>query len=290
MACFRPIKAWRLANGSIHFGAEKGDCHALTLPCGYCLGCRLSRAQGWAVRCMHEASMHAVSSFVTLTYDDEHYSPSLNYRDFQLFMRRLRRAKGAVRFFMCGEYGEKFKRPHFHALLFGVGFSDLKPCGRDIYQSGELDRLWERGYASVGSVSHESAGYVARYSVKKVFGPQARYHYERVHLGTGELVQVEPEFAHMSLKPGIGKPWFLKYWREVYVPRDGVCLAGGRVVRAPRAYDRYLAEISSDLRDYKDYERYVRSAQFVDDTTPERLATREAVAAARLSVSQRRLE
>ena len=58
----------------------------------------------WAVRCMHEASMHMFNLFVTLTYDDNHLPEynSLNYKHFQDFMKRLRKAHNGVRFYMCG--------------------------------------------------------------------------------------------------------------------------------------------------------------------------------------------
>ena len=73
--------------------------------------------------------MHAQSAFITLTYADE-YLPSdgkLKYLDFQLFMKRLRKYCGKeISFFMCGEYGEKTARPHYHACIFGYDFDDKK--------------------------------------------------------------------------------------------------------------------------------------------------------------------
>lgn len=47
----------------------------------------------WAVRCVHEAQLYDTSYFVTLTYNDAHlpYSSQLVKRDFQLFVKRLRR-------------------------------------------------------------------------------------------------------------------------------------------------------------------------------------------------------
>lgn len=237
---------------------------------------------------MHEAQMHAGSSFVTLTYSDEHFHPSLNYSQFQLFMKRLRRSKGACRFFMCGEYGSINFRPHFHALLFGVQFGGLQECGKNIYRSAELERLWPYGFSSIGSVSYESAHYVATYSLKKVFGSRADSYYTRVDPATGEYLRVVPEFARMSLKPGVGYSWFQKYWREVYVPRDGVVLQGGRVAPPPRYYDSLLEKVSEDQLEYKKFLRYSNSIRFVDDTTPERLAVREHCAKARLDFKQQR--
>lgn len=231
--------------------------------------------------------MHDVSAFVTLTYDDEHYSPSLNYSDFQRFMKRVRKRYGATRFFMCGEYGENTLRPHFHALLFGRYFERSSQIGRDLWRSSELERLWPFGHSSFGEVTLESAGYCARYSVSKVSGPLADSHYCRVDHSTGEFVYVTPEFGHMSLKPGIGWTWFQKYWRDVYAARDGVVLKRGQTVPAPRYYDNLLLELDSGLREFKDFERYRRSLEFSADGTRDRLAVREAVAFARLKFNKR---
>ena len=80
---------------------------------GFSRGCRLERSRQWAVCCMHEASLYDFNSFVTLTYNDENLPEfnSLDYRHFQLFMKRLRKefAPTNIRFYMCGEYGEDFE-------------------------------------------------------------------------------------------------------------------------------------------------------------------------------------
>lgn len=184
--------------------------------------------------------MHKVSSFVTLTYDEEHYKVSLEYRDFQQFMYRVRARYGPTRFFMGGEYGETTGRPHFHALLFGREFDRTNQVSEEAFESPALQSLWPFGFSSVGDVTLQSAQYVAKYCVKKITGKEAEAHYLRVDKQTGEYVYVQPEFGHMSLKPGLGYEWFSKYWKEVYGPRDGVPLKGGVVVPAPRYYDTLL--------------------------------------------------
>ncbi len=130
MACYYPLRAWR---GPGRTGAlsiawtRQGSSHVeLQLPCGQCIGCRLERSRQWAVRCMHEASLYSFNSFVTLSYSPE-CLPSLDslcVRDFQLFMKRLRKQFSKVRFFHCGEYGDDTRRPHYHALLFNLHFDD----------------------------------------------------------------------------------------------------------------------------------------------------------------------
>lgn len=277
--------------------SERGQIsQELKLPCGQCIGCRVQRAQGWAIRCMHEAQMHEVNSFVTLTYNDDNIQASLRYSDFQLFMKRLRKVNdGKVRFFCAGEYDDNL-RPHFHALLFGCRFPNAKEVGKELYRSAELERLWPHGFSSFGSVTYASAAYVARYALKKITGPSAPEHYERVDVRTGELVQCVPEFCHMSLKPGIGRAWFDRYWRDVYMARDAVVVKG-KLHSPPRYYDHLLASLTAassmgifandPLEAEKELDRYTKSERFKDDCTPERLLVRESVMKARMNLYQR---
>lgn len=231
--------------------------------------------------------MQAGGSFVTLTYDDEHFSPSLEYADFQRFMYRVRQKFGRTRFFCAGEYGESTGRPHFHALLFGLHFRDGKAVGADLYRSPTLEALWPFGFSSFGEITQQSAAYCAKYATKKITGAAADQHYLRCDSRTGELVHCAPEFGHMSLKPGIGYSWFQKYWRDVYKVRDGVVYPGGLTVPPPKYYDKLLLDMDHELREWKDFERYTKSKEFASDCTPERLAVREHVAKARINFHKR---
>ena len=149
MACYHPIDAWRARVGvyptgkvPIVFKEAYGDpSTAMKVLCGQCIGCRLERSRQWAIRCMHEASLHPINCFLTLTYNDAslHYCslpdlatgevigkvPTLFPRDVVLFLKRLRKKFGeGIRFFQCGEYGSQFSRPHHHMILFGFDFAD----------------------------------------------------------------------------------------------------------------------------------------------------------------------
>ena len=229
--------------------------------------------------------MHETNSFVTLTYDDEHYSPSLNYLDFQRFMYRLRQRVGRVRFFVCGEYGETTLRPHFHCIIFGYHFVDGVSCGKLIYSSKVLSELWPFGFSSFGALSYQSAAYVAGYCLKKLSGNYIPS--TVVDMRTGEFVDRVPELGHMSLKPGIGYTWFAKYWREVYGVRDGCVLKGGKQVPAPRYYDKCLQRLDPDLAEDKFFARYLNAERFLEDTTPARLKVREDVTLARFKQQER---
>lgn len=299
MACFHPLEAFRTSGGEVVF-VERGDIVAtLALPCGRCLGCRLERARQWSIRVMHEASQWPCSSFVTLTYDDEHLPSggSLFYPDFQRFMKRLRKSRPGrvIRFYMCGEYGEQTVRPHYHACLFNEDFSKDRKVWRDfgsgcvVYRSSELERLWPFGMTSVGELTRESAEYVARYVVKKVTGAPAAEHYKVIDRETGEVSWREPEFTHMSLKPGIGSAWFGRYGASDVVPHDRVVHAG-RVGVVPRYYDRLLSRVDPEALELMKMAREARARARFGDSTPERLAVREQVAAARFSAFRRKLK
>lgn len=244
------------------------------------------------MRCVHEAQLHDENSFITLTYSDEHLPDdySVSVRDLQLFMKRMRKRFGRMRFLACGEYGERTLRPHYHAILFGFQFPDLQPYKVNhnadvLYTSAALSDTWGQGLATVGAVSFESAGYVARYSLKKITGRQAREHYTRTHPLTGETVQVRPEFLTMSRRPGIGAAWWDRYASDVY-PSDHVVIRGVRM-KPPRFYDQRLAQ--EDLDDLK-HERVQRARQHADNNTPERLAVREELQRIRLEQLKRTTE
>jgi len=279
MACFSPLVAFKTDSGEIVFGRERG--RELKLPCGQCVGCRLERSRQWAVRCMHEVQMHESSCFITLTYSDEFVPPDfgLHYSDFQKFMKRVRaRFRARVRFYMCGEYGETYSRPHFHCILFGIDFQDKyywrrSESGHDLYRSSLLEKLWSFGQCEIGSVTFESAAYIARYCVEKLVNPGAEW---IVDPETGELYEREQEFTRMSLKPGIGATWFAKYKSEVY-PLDRVVMRG-REMKPPRFYDRLMKlDDKGTMSDDVEYGRYLRSLKLTDDNTYERLRTREIV-------------
>ena len=105
--------------------------------------------------------MHEQSCFITLTFNDEELNKranpgSLNVRDFQLFMKKLRKKhpEKKICFFHCGEYGEKNNRPHYHALIYNHDFPDRKLFKQrkeiKLYTSKELEELWPYGFSTIG--------------------------------------------------------------------------------------------------------------------------------------------
>ncbi|WNK14333.1 MAG: replication initiator protein [Microvirus sp.] len=246
--------------------------------------------------------MHEEKCFITLTYDQQNVpqSASLNKRDWQLFMKKLREkvAPKKIRFFMAGEYGSKGNRPHYHAIIFGHQFDDMvewkKTKTGAVWISKTLETVWGAGFTSVGTVTAQSAAYVAKYCQKRVSGEAAKKmnpitglrHYERIDTTTGEITTVEPEFACMSNRPGIGASWLDK-WETDALPRDEIRI-DGKVRRVPEYFlGRFKARDESlnkgkMFRDVE-FKRWLKSEEFKDDRTPERLAVREAVAKASIT-------
>ena len=258
MPCFNPLRAWRSADftgqrsGSkvpLVFDRKLGLEHTeMIIPCGQCAGCRLERARQWAVRCLHEASLHEQNCFLTLTYDDEHLPAcnSLNKRDFTLFFKRLRKRYGrGIRYFQCGEYGELLYRPHHHCIIFGFDFPDKQPfrstSAGTLYVSDSLSSLWDKGFCTIGGVTFDSTCYVARYIMKKITGSRAEDHYN------GRL----PEYVTMSRRPGIGRLFYDKYKGDMF-NTDKCVVTDKFVCKPPKYYDKLYdidyPERMSDLK------------------------------------------
>lgn len=240
----------------------------ILVPCGKCLGCRLDQSKDWANRLMMELQYHDSAYFVTLTYDDAHIpvndyvdqmtgevckSLSLCKRDFQLFMKRLRKhfPNDKIRFYACGEYGSTTFRPHYHAIIFGLHLDDLRFYKKSkegfiyntsdsfsecwsIYHApvvGDLDdeQGWYEplGHAVIGEVSWETCAYTARYVTKKLEGDDKLFY---------EFCNIEPPFTLMSRKPGIAYQYYLDHPDQM--ARDSFCLASGRKAKPPRYFDK----------------------------------------------------
>ncbi|QXP08170.1 MAG: replication initiator protein [Arizlama microvirus] len=289
MPCYSPLQAIQDEGGRVQIVGRGNALASFSLRCGRCIGCRLLYSQMWAIRCVHESKGWERNCVVTLTYRDADLPSDSNlvYRDFQLFMKRVRKhfAPDTVRFFCGGEYGEKNGRPHFHAVLFNCDFDDKvvykEREGRPVlWTSSRADKLWRLGDVVVGECTFDSAAYIARYVVKKVYGDLAALHY--VDPDTGVLLC--PEFAHMSLKPGIGFNWLSKFRSDVLVDLK-ITERGGHKVSLPRLYMKYL-EKWADIEPLK-LKQKLELGKLWRDNTPQRLRDKARVASARLGLANR---
>lgn len=291
MGCDSPLRGWRdVHTGGLTFRRESGI-ERMEVSCGSCLGCRIDYGSMWAMRATHEASLYEFdrgNSFITLTYRDQWacesleqvknkwYVPddwSLHAEHVTLFLKRLRKmlAPVKVRYFYVGEYGRKCKhgvdlrhfkceycflgRPHYHMCLFGYRPDDLEAYSSDggitRYTSKIIADKWRYGFVDVGDVNEASAGYAARYAMKKINGAigDDRYiSYDEY----GVVTFLAREFARMSTggicddcgrrdcvnaPGGLGKRWFRKFHSDVF-PLDETPVVGrGVVKKVPRYYD-----------------------------------------------------
>ena len=244
---------------------------------------------------MHEAQMHRVNSFVTLTYDQVHLpvDRSLDVRHFQLFMKRLRKARSPqkIRFYHCGEYGPQTLRPHYHAALFGCDFPDQvevdggSKSGEQMWSSAELTSIWGKGLTTVQPLTFETAAYVAGYIIGKAQGLEAsRRALERVDPVTGETWEVAPEYSTMSRRPGIGSRWLEEYQDDVY-PHDFVVRSGGAKLAPPKFYDKKIDE--DLLAELKERRAERGRERRMTHETPARRKAREEIVRARKAMSTR---
>lgn len=310
MACYSPIQAWPgplNRNGKRPLVFKRPRDFAVKevwTPCNLCIGCQLERGRQWAMRCMDEARMWPVNSFITLTYDDEHLPAdgNLSVRVWQLFMKKLRKhCSEEIRFLMCGEYGPKFGRPHYHALIFNWEFPDrelhcVSPSGEKVFRSEVLRKIWGNGYVSVGDVTFGSAAYVARYALKKVGGVSSSDHY--VDERTGELRA--PEFRLMSRRPGLGRAFYEKFKLDMF-PLDYRIIDGVKTVPARYYGSLYERENPADFQRIK-LERVARASRgeyvvntvnrrvWVPSTDSARLAVKEEVKLAQIRRLSKSLE
>lgn len=261
----------------------------------------MAYSREWAIRITHEAQMHDKSCFLTLTYNDSNLPAhgQLVKRDLQLFFKRLRKICGRFRYVACGEYGELKRRPHFHVALFGLDFSEDRIeygsgiRGDAIFVSRTLASVWNKSLFpmghTIGSLTFESAAYIARYITKKVTGVGASPLPLACDPESGEMVMPNPEFLLCS--KGIGRSWFNEYFMADVYPHARVITAQGTPAPVPRYYKSLLKEYGTDVafdmsartmaRLYTDLDKRI-----VEDM-PERRAARSVYAKARTGVFKR---
>lgn len=272
MGCFHPNVMRRFVSdtGAYEYRFEGGasyeraddlyfepDRARFLVPCGKCVGCRIDRSRVWADRMALELEDNAGRGvFVTLTYDNAHLpwcfyndTPTLNKRDCQLFMKRLRkRFPGRrIRYYLAGEYGPKNGRPHYHAILFGITMADFGDCivhhyngiGQPVFQSDVLADIWRCGFVSIAPCTYATCAYVARYTLKKVYAGDD---------GDGLNYEQVPEFSLSSRRPGIG---LLRASELVIrnVPINIRCADGVRQIYLSRAFFRSAARQAAKMID-----------------------------------------
>nr|QJB18855.1 MAG: replication initiator protein [Microvirus sp.] len=251
MQCFKPIQ---LLNPKTHT--------YMSVPCNKCLGCRMARSSEWALRCLHELPYWEDSSFVTLTYAAENLieGNTLSKIELQLFFKRLRKnltckpkkkekcavctnKKCKIKYYACGEYGDEKKRPHYHAIIFGISKNEHKTEKRwdnrkkkfyHIVKDGVLTDSWKNGEVQIGTVTYDSCRYVAGYLDQKLYGEKQKQTYNK----TSRLPPFQLVSAGLGLRYAVENQEQL--YRQLYTTIQGV------KVPIPRYYKKKL-DLKADL-------------------------------------------
>lgn len=277
---YRPIQITNRGSGFLpYLDEETGEYfEPFSLPCGTCLGCRLDYSRAWADRCAEECLTSPSEScyFITFSYAPECINHLLVWQkpdgtlydepqvtlckdDFVLFKKNLLRQyefhmnhKG-IRFYMCGEYGGKNHRPHFHAIVFNLPIPDLKAWSMhyvgnipiQIYRSELIEGIWNKGYVWIEKANWANAAYTARYVQKKQGMTTKAFREEFEKSG------LTAEYVNMSRMPGIGT--------DFYEQNRDKWFRLGRTVSLP-AHDNIPAKIVRPARLFT--EKY---SKFLDD-------------------------
>jgi hypothetical protein len=238
---------------------------SILVPCNQCLNCRITKAYMWTCRILLESLSHALSSFVTLTYNEDFLPPraSLKSDDLKNFFKRLRsnaeyqdfktaercgypRFK-KYRYYACGEYGRKDERPHYHIALFGHGHQEGK---------GEIERAWSKdgnpmGIVHVGELNNFSARYIAGYVCKKL-----GYDVQNKRMESIELRGREKQFHRMSKNPPLGTEAIKKLGSKAGDKKFSKVVQNGKEITIDRTLRKKLMRIQGYGQDYELLSKY----------------------------------
>lgn len=177
------------------------------VPCGKCANCLSTRTKQIELEANYELKQFNYGSFVTFTYDNPHLLSmckavqvngetvfSLDYTHFQLFLKRLRQnisrkinsditklnrgISPNFKYIVCGEYGDKFGRCHFHCLFFGL---DWKIC-RSLFELSWKDNNGFIGLIDSKPIKDGALRYVLKYMSKSLTTEENKKLYDNVGL------------------------------------------------------------------------------------------------------------
>lgn len=178
----------------------------ITVKCGKCDTCKRERQQQWAIKLINEAKYHKKACFITLTFDNKilldknskayKYGANASFvfninnskEYFKKFIKRLRKKyyEKNITFYHVGEYGEKTKRPHHHAIIFGINFEEdrtemqLSKTGKTQYFSKTLSELWACGRVSIQDLNSNNTIYICQYTLKKFKNNELNKRYKSI--------------------------------------------------------------------------------------------------------------
>lgn len=266
--------------------------HLNLYPCGNCLNCINMKRYHWVKKLSIEKQFWKNTYFITLTYNEQNVPDELKVSDIQKFIKYLRFAlKEPIKYFCCGEYGTKTKRPHYHLILFtnyNLELEFLKYTTNGIlYDCKLLNKCWKnKGYIWVAyDLDNMSFAYVSSYSNKtflKKIQNQKKLEFEKkiddlkktglsgfplyleIESMIPDILFKKNEFIVMSKKPPLGangkylrdKPSSLLKWCEKEYLKS---------LEQPKLDDYINNEISNELlRRKKEYLIFLKNNNLYD--------------------------
>lgn len=219
-----------------------------SFPCGKCVNCKARRVSAWSFRLLKEAERSESAFFLTMTYDIEHVPltkslyMTLLKKDLQNFMKRLRNRPqfSKLKYYAVGEYGGKWKRPHYHLIIFNMNLSTL--IGENMalaVRQGHIpldgkhhfvSDIWNNGTVTVGTCEGASIGYCLKYISKNKRIPE--------HKNDDRL----PEFSCMSKRLGDNyvTPEIIEWHRDDLLNRKYISLKNGLKISMPRYFNKFF--------------------------------------------------
>lgn len=271
MKCFKPIFVDNPDYGTPldFYGFPK-----ISVPCGHCEACVMSRCSEWRVRLEEEFRVSSSACFITLTYNDDslhfgvstsdfgerEYFPVVCKKDIQDFLKRVRKAFGSsslspIRYYLVSEYGPHTLRPHYHGIFFNLPIP-VDKNSREYYDFVEkIAKLWSNGFVRVDSVNFHRIAYVTKYVSCKTDLPERYDSY--------------PPFCLMSRRPGIGHTYFDRYELVSWHRSNLACYCpnGEYKLRMPRYYrDRIFDDdMKSSIREISALECRIHNNELEHD-------------------------
>jgi hypothetical protein len=180
---------------------------------------------------MKQGQISLSAHFITLTYNTETVPISkkgymtLDKTDIQKYFKRLRKLhteNNKISYYVCGEYGTKTKRPHYHAIIFNANILHIEQAWK--INNAPLGNIFD------GAVNGASIGYTLKYMCKPKIIPQ-HYNDDR-----------EKEFSLMSKKLGTNylTDNMVQWHHDDLLNRMYIPIEDGKKIAMPRYYKQKI--------------------------------------------------
>ena len=244
--------------------------------CRKCIECQQVRANEWGVLCHFELKEHKDNCFITLTYENN--PVYLHKEHMQNFLKKLRKkiAPAKIKYFSCGEYGDKLHRPHYHLIIFGYDFKDkifwkLSKSDKAMYISKELEDLWGYGLCTVQEANIQTVQYSAKYATKRI-GKELPKYKMFPNTETGEFEKFPSEFNTMSQNLGVNA--ILKKL-ATYLKTNEIFIDGYAYWIPDKVLRKYVNNMNITLGEKQDEYNRIRQYDKWKITTNKELRERE---------------